>query len=359
MESMGLKEFYKDKNVFVTGHSGFKGSWLCIFLSQLGAKITGYSLPPNSQPNLYNLSCIENSINSKTHDIRDYKALYDALHQCNPDVIFHLAAQPLVRYSYNNPIETYETNIMGTNNILHAAQDLKNIRAIINITTDKCYENNDLKKKYIEDDKLGGHDPYSSSKACSEIITSSYKKSYYEKLNIGVATARAGNVIGGGDFSEDRIIPDLIRSIINNKPIEIRNPSSTRPWQHVFDVLYGYLILGKNLYNNPQKFSEAYNFSPQEKNEVKVIDLIDSFIKNIGKGSYEINIDKNSPHESKFLQLNSNKAIKELKWNAKYDIESTVKASSFWYTNYISDKNIANVSSKQVSDYINLHNKGM
>ena len=359
MENMELSQFYKNKKVFITGHSGFKGSWLCLFLQELGAKITGYSLSPMNKPSLYELSNINSFTQSNIFDVRDYKSLYDKMHECDPDIIFHLAAQPLVRYSYENPIETYETNIMGTNNVLHAAKNLKNIKAIVNVTTDKCYENNDLKEKFSEEDKLGGHDPYSSSKACSEIITNSYKKSYYEKLNIGIATARAGNVIGGGDFSEDRIVPDLIRSIINNKVLNIRSPHSTRPWQHVLDVLYGYLILGKNLYNEPELFSHAYNFSPKEKNEVKVIDLVDNFIKIIGRGNYKITIDKNIPHESKFLQLNSSKAMHELKWNARYDIDTTVKLSSLWYVNYITNKNIVNISKMQVANYIKLYDKGM
>ncbi|MDA0902621.1 MAG: CDP-glucose 4,6-dehydratase, partial [Proteobacteria bacterium] len=285
---VSLQEFYKDKKVFVTGHTGFKGSWFSLLLKSLGSDVTGYALDPETtRDSLFRLAKIDGKIKSHIADIRNFNSLKEILEETKPDIIFHLAAQPLVRESYKYPIYNYETNVMGTVNLLEAAKDLKSLKALVNVTTDKCYENKEWQWPYRENDPLGGYDPYSASKACSEIVTNSYRKSFFEVKNIGLASARAGNVIGGGDFSKDRIIPDIVESIKNNQNVTLRNPNAVRPWQHVLDVLYGYLLLGQKLYENPKEFSESFNFSPIENKEVNVEEVVNSFISAIGSGSYE------------------------------------------------------------------------
>ncbi|MEM6812440.1 MAG: CDP-glucose 4,6-dehydratase [Pseudomonadota bacterium] len=259
---MSLKKFYQGKKVFVTGHTGFKGAWLCLILKKFGAEVTGYSLEPyDRRGNLFNLATVEEGLHSIYGDIRDAEKLTTKFMAAEPNIVFHLAAQPFVRASYADPVYNYDTNLMGTVNIMEAVRKTDSVRTIINITTDKCYENKEWCWPYRENDHLGGHDPYSASKACSEIITASYRKSFLSQ-SVGVATARAGNVIGGGDFGEDRIIPDIVESLQENQPVILRSPEAIRPWQHVFDVLNGYMILGKKCYSEPEKYSVAYNFSP-------------------------------------------------------------------------------------------------
>lgn len=352
---MNIKNFYKNKKVFLTGHTGFKGCWLALLLKELGADITGYSLSADpTQDSLFKLTKLENKINSIISDIRDSKKLEHEIKTSSPDIVFHLAAQPLVRDSYLDPVETYSTNITGTVNLLEIIRNINsNIKAVINITTDKCYENQERSEPYTENDKLGGHDPYSASKACSEIITSSYYKSFYSKNNIGLASARAGNVIGGGDFSKDRIIPDLIKSIKQNNKTIIRSPNAIRPWQHVFDALYGYLILGQKLYENPQKHSQAYNFSPLDVKEVNVENLVKQLLDIMNNGSYEIDKKAANLHEAQILKLDSNKAKKELGWIPKFDVGKSIKQTAIWYKNYLNIDNIEEYSYYHLKSYIN------
>lgn len=344
-------EVFKNKKVLVTGHTGFKGSWLCKLLLKLGSKVSGISLQADTI-SLYNLIKLDNEVDSYIADIRKLQNIENIIKQINPDYLFHLAAQPLVIESYNNPLYTFETNIIGTVNILEVIRKLNNLELAIMITTDKVYDNKEWVWGYRENDSLGGNDPYSSSKACQELIIKSYKKSFLTNLNI--ATARAGNVIGGGDFAKDRIIPDIVRAIQNNKSVELRNPKSVRPWQHVLDVLYGYLLLGVNLIKNNKNISESlpsYNFAPiDNKQTVEYITKI--FIENIKKGSYKIktqDTNKTNIKEMNILRLDSSLARKELLWEEKFNTEEAIKQTALWYKEYLDDKDITD---KQINEYI-------
>lgn len=345
-------EVFKNKKVLITGHTGFKGSWLCKLLLEFGAKVSGISLEAEKN-SLYNLLKLDNEVDSHICDIRKLENIENIIKEINPDIIFHLAAQPLVIESYNNPLYTFETNIIGTINILEAIRKLNNLECAIMITTDKVYDNKEWAWGYRENDSLGGNDPYSSSKACSELVIKSYKKSFFEKLKI--ATARAGNVIGGGDFAKDRIIPDIVRAIEKNESVELRNPNSVRPWQHVLDVLYGYLLLAYNLIENNKNISEnkngdlpSYNFAPVDnKRTVEYITKV--FIDNIGRGSYKIKSQDTNKKEMNILRLDSSLARKELLWEEKFETDEAIKQTALWYGEYLNNKNITD---KQIKDYI-------
>jgi CDP-glucose 4,6-dehydratase len=353
---MKLQDFYKNKKVFITGHTGFKGSWLALFLKELGADVTGYSLAPIDKKNsLYSITNLNDKIRSVIADIRDLEKLTKEIQLSSPDIIFHLAAQPLVRDSYKDPIDTYSSNVMGTINLLDAILNSKNnVKAVINITTDKCYENQEREAPYKEDDKLGGHDPYSASKACSEIITASYRKSFFADKAIGLASARAGNVIGGGDFSKDRIIPDLIRSIQKKETTTIRSPNAIRPWQHVFDALYGYLLLGQKLFDNPKQYSTAYNFSPIDNKVVNVENLVQDILKTLQIGKYQIDKSFANLHEAQILKLDSSKASKELNWIPKFNVDKSIEETALWYKSYLELEKIDGFSYKHLKYYLNL-----
>ncbi len=348
-------DFYKNKKIFITGHTGFKGSWLCLLLNKLEANVTGYALAPEiNNESLFDLANINQEVDSHIADIRDYKKLREVLQSSKPDIIFHLAAQPLVRDSYEDPIYNYETNVIGTVNLLEASKDLKSLKALVNITTDKCYDNKEWFWPYRENDTLGGHDPYSASKACSEIVTNSYKKSFFEKLNIGLASARAGNVIGGGDFSKDRIIPDIVKSIKDSQNLILRNPNAVRPWQHVLDVLYGYLLLGESLCKNPKEFSESFNFSPLENKEIIVEEITKEFISLIGKGSYEIVSSEANLHEATMLKLDSSKAFKKLNWTPKFKTMQAISETALWYKEYLKRSDIESLCQNELNNFIKL-----
>lgn len=345
-------EVFKNKKVLITGHTGFKGGWLCKLLLEFGSKVSGISLEAD-KISLYNLLKLDNEVDSHICDIRKLENIDRIIKEINPDIIFHLAAQPLVIESYNNPLYTFETNIMGTINILEAIRKLNNLECAIMITTDKVYDNKEWAWGYRENDSLGGNDPYSSSKACVELAVKSYKKSFFENLNI--ATARAGNVIGGGDFAKDRIIPDIVRAIENNEAVELRNPNSVRPWQHVLDVLYGYLLTAYNLIKNNKNISAnkngelpSYNFAPiDNKRTVEYITKV--FIESIGKGSYKIKTQDTNKKEMNILRLDSSLARKELLWEEKFDTDEAIKQTALWYREYLDNKDITN---KQIKDYI-------
>lgn len=345
-------EVFKNKKVLITGHTGFKGGWLCKLLLEFGSKVSGISLEAD-KISLYNLLKLDNEVDSHICDIRKLENIDKIIKEINPDIIFHLAAQPLVIESYNNPLYTFETNIMGTINILEAIRKLNNLECAIMITTDKVYDNKEWVWGYRENDSLGGNDPYSSSKACVELIIKSYKKSFFENLNI--ATARAGNVIGGGDFAKDRIIPDIVRAIENNEAVELRNPNSVRPWQHVLDVLYGYLLTAYNLIKNNKNISAnkngelpSYNFAPiDNKRTVEYITKV--FIESIGRGSYKIKTQDTNKKEMNILRLDSSLARKELLWEEKFDTDEAIKQTALWYREYLDNKDITN---KQIKDYI-------
>jgi CDP-glucose 4,6-dehydratase len=345
-------KFWKGKKVFITGHTGFKGSWLSFWLWEMGADVKGYALDPPTNPSLFKLLNLKSKIKSVHGDVRDLNAIKKNIK--GAEIVFHLAAQPLVRESYKNPVETYTTNVMGILNLLEAFRGHDTLKAIVNITTDKCYENRERPEAaYRENEPMGGFDPYSNSKACSELVTDSYRKSFYDSgTKIGIATARAGNVIGGGDFAADRLIPDCIRGIMNKEKIIIRNPDSTRPWQHVLEPLSGYIMLAESLCKFPKEFSEGWNFGPNQKDAKTVLNVIDAFCESWGNNAgYEIKKDPNAPHEANYLKLDSSKALKKLLWKPRWNSETAVKKVVEWYKVYLGKGNLSEITSKQIEEY--------
>ena len=348
--------FYKHKKVLITGHTGFKGSWLCLLLNELGADVYGYALPPKTTPNLFSEAHINKIITSHIGDIRDFEKLEGVLHQIQPDIIIHMAAQALVIESYKNPRETFEINIMGTVNLLDAARTTKSVKAIINVTTDKCYENKEWYWSYRENEPMGGYDPYSNSKGCSELVTSSYRNSYfnlnkYANHGVAVASARAGNVIGGGDWSDDRLIPDFIRAITNGQSVKIRSPYATRPWQHVLEPLSGYLTLAQKLFSQGPKYAEAWNFGPTEDDAQNVEWITKTICKLWGDGaSYSIDTNPH-PHEANYLKLDCSKAKAELGWMPKWNIERALSSIVNWNKAYLDNEDIYDVMAQQIKDY--------
>ena len=351
LEVMGLDfNFWKTKKVFLTGHTGFKGTWLSIILENLGAKLHGYSLKSETNPSFFEAIPFRGV--STIGDIRDFDNLQREIVRFEPEIIIHMAAQPLVIPSYDDPVGTYSTNVLGLVNLLDIAKDLNSLRAFLNVTSDKCYENKESLEAYKEDDRLGGFDPYSNSKACAELVTSSFLNSYFRKLGIGLASARAGNVIGGGDWSSYRLIPDFIRAQQNNSVLTIRNPDSVRPWQHVLEPLFGYLILIENLYTEPIKYNESWNFGPHDHDIVNVRDVINELQT---QSKIKINVDfkeELTKHESKLLKLNSEKSRKMLGWKNFLNYQESIKYTVDWYENFYSNKNIYDFSSSQLQSYL-------
>ena len=334
---------FKDKTVFVSGHTGFKGSWLCIWLKELGANVVGYALEPYTERDNFVVTGLQDKITHITGDIRDYKTLAKVFKKYQPEFVFHLAAQPIVRESYVRPKETYDINIGGIVNVLECCRLADSVRVIVNVTSDKCYENKEWIWGYRENDPMGGYDPYSSSKGCSELVTAAYRQSFFgpttsQLLNlstsVALSSARAGNVIGGGDWQKDRIIPDCIRALENNKPIEIRNPNATRPWQHVLEPLNGYLLLASRMYEDPQKFCGAWNFGPNYDSIIPVGKVADKVVAQWGSGSWSDLSDKNAPHEAKLLSLDISKANSYLKWFPVWDTEKAIEKTVDWYKEY-------------------------
>ena len=331
---------YKNKTVLVTGHTGFKGSWLCFWLSQMGAKVVGYSLEAPTNPN--HIELLNLDIISIVGDIRDLDKLNQTFETYKPEIVFHLAAQPLVRLSYENPIETYETNVIGTLKVFEACRK-NNVKAIVNITSDKAYENREWIWGYRENDPMGGYDPYSSSKGCADILASSYRNSYfnpkeYKKThNTLLATCRAGNVIGGGDWAKDRLITDIMVSVSEGKKVSIRNPKATRPWEHVLEPLSGYLHIGQKLLEEKVEFAEAWNFGPSDEGSITVEKVVQNVKKHWDKIDYEINQDPNQLHEANLLKLDCSKAHILLKWKDVWDSETTFEKTVKWYKAYYED----------------------
>tara|TARA_B100000780_G_C21125885_1_gene456829 strand:- start:2261 stop:3334 length:1074 start_codon:yes stop_codon:yes gene_type:complete len=357
---MELIKFWKNKNVLVTGHNGFKGSWLSCTLLKLGANVTGISLPDLTNPSMYASLDLNNKVNNINLNIEDYDSLDSAIKDVNPEIIFHLAAQPLVGESYKFPRSTFNSNTMGTLNILECIRENTNIRSSVIVTSDKCYLNQDSKIGYVEDDKLGGHDPYSASKAAAEIITQSYIKSYFTKegdASRGVASARAGNVIGGGDWSHDRIIPDIVRSSFEHKKLIIRNPNGVRPWQHVLDSVMGYIKLSEKLFNEGRDFNGAWNFGPYDYSVKPVIDIIKYFedTKDL-KVDYELT--KGELYkETNLLLLDSTKAIENIGWKPVWNIDETLDKTYDWYCRFYAGDNIAEFTDKQIDEYLTHQNQ--
>lgn len=352
-----LTKFWKNKKVFITGHTGFKGSWLVIFLNLLGAKVSGYSLKP-SKISFFNLANISNLMSVSTFgDIRDYAKLKKKIINFKPDFIIHMAAQPLVRYSYDFPKYTYEVNALGTVNLLNIINEVEFVKSVLIVTTDKVYKNVNRKYFFEEKDELGGDDPYSSSKACCELICNSYCRSFFVKKNISCVTVRAGNVIGGGDFALDRIIPDYFRSLKNNHELVLRYPNSIRPWQHVLDPLYGYILLLMKIFKKKYSIHGAWNFGPNKSNNAKVkyvIKLLNQNFKNKVKILINTKQKKNIKKESKILMLNSQKSRQILKWKPKYNLIKSIKLISEWYKLCVlqKEKNAQIISQKQIINYL-------
>lgn len=337
-----LQKIYNSKKVFLTGHTGFKGSWMLKTLHLLGAEIKGYALAPENDEDLYNIISGDTLCDSVIADIRDKERLMSEVSSFQPDFIFHLAAQPLVRLSYDIPSETFDVNAMGSAYLLDAVRILDKKCSVVMITTDKVYHNNEWEYPYRENDRLGGYDPYSASKACAELIIDSYRNSFFNSSKIndhqkGIAVARAGNVIGGGDWSKDRLIPDIVRSLRKNQPIIIRNPKSVRPWQHVMEPVMGYLQLGKCLSVNPSEFSEAFNFGPNPEDALSVEELVKTAIQSWGLGQYIIENEMSQPHEAGLLKLDISKVKSDLKWMPKINANQAVSMTMHWYKQFFQD----------------------
>ncbi|MDA9325358.1 CDP-glucose 4,6-dehydratase [Flavobacteriales bacterium] len=344
--------FWKGKKVYLTGHSGFKGSWLSLWLQNMEALVKGYSLDVNKKPALFVEANVAAGMESEIGDIRNLEQLTESMVSFNPDILIHMAAQPLVRLSYQEPVDTYTTNVIGTVNVLEAARKCSNLKAIVSVTTDKCYENQEWEWGYRENESMGGHDPYSSSKGCAELVTSAYRRSFFnsdETASLG--SARAGNVIGGGDWAEDRLIPDILRAFEKLEPVVIRNPLSTRPWQHVLEPLSGYLVLAQELFLNGDNFAEGWNFGPKDEDCKPVSWILDKMVESWG-GNASWNLDKNNnPHEAGFLKLDCSKASNRLKWNPKWNLQLTLKLIVDWHQLYTNGGDLKKQCLKEINTY--------
>jgi CDP-glucose 4,6-dehydratase len=358
LQTSSLADFYSGKRVFITGHTGFKGSWLCLWLSSLGAEVTGYALKPPTDPSLYELCAIEKLVKSNIADVRDGTVLIQAVLASQPEIVIHMAAQPLVRDSYKIPVETYSINVMGTVNLLEAIRQCKTVKAVINVTTDKCYENKEWVWGYRENEPLGGYDPYSNSKACSELVTAAYRNSYfnpkdYAAHGVAVASARAGNVIGGGDWATDRLIPDCVSAILKGEKIIIRNPEAIRPWQHVLEPLSGYLILAQKLYEEGPRYAEAWNFGPDDSGAKPVEWLVQRLCAKWGSGaSYAIDKGRH-PHEAHYLKLDCSKAKSELGWQPRWGLEKALESIVAWTQTYQQSLDLRKICVQQIEEYSN------
>lgn len=342
--------FYKNKKVFITGHTGFKGSWLCQILKSAGAVVTGYSLAPQTTPALFEIAHIDKGMHSILGDIRNRKTLEEAFHNANPEIVFHLAAQPIVRTSYLNPAYTYETNVMGTVNILECIRTSETVRSFLNITTDKVYENKEWEWGYRENEPLDGYDPYSNSKSCSELVTHCYKKSFFDDGHVAISTARAGNVIGGGDFANDRIIPDCIRAVLHNEDIIVRNPFSTRPYQHVLEPLYVYLMIAAMQYDD-NIYSGWYNVGPDDNDCYQTGKLVDCFLQHWGGDIHWINKYDGGPHEANFLKLDCSKLKDVFEWKPRWQLDKAVEKVVEWTKVWTSDGDIVRCMDKQIKEF--------
>ena len=349
--------FWAGKQVFVTGHTGFKGGWLCCWLSKKGAQVHGYALEPPTEPNFFAVTNLRSYLTSSViADIRDADALTKAMQAARPHIVLHLAAQPLVRYSYAAPVETYAVNVLGTVNVLEAVRRTPDVKAVVNVTTDKCYDNREWVWPYREHEALGGFDPYSSSKACSELVTAAYRNSFLESKGVHVASARAGNVIGGGDWATDRLIPDFLRAIDNGQPMVLRNPSATRPWQHVLEPLSGYLALAERLYTEGHRFSGAWNFGPEDADSKPVQWIVDYLCSHIAGMTWHRDRTEN-PHEAHVLKLDISKAKAELGWRPKWSLRTALRLTLAWHQAWKKGSDMAAISLGQIDEYEAFLNK--
>ncbi len=358
MEANLFSNIYKGRKVLITGHTGFKGSWLCLILNKIGADVYGYALEPPTNPSLFKEAKIDELVTSYIGDIRNLNYLQKVMLQIQPEIVIHMAAQPLVRESYKIPVETYSVNVMGTVHLLEVCRHINSVKAIVNVTTDKCYENKEWHWGYRENEPMGGYDPYSNSKGCSELVTSAYLNSYfnpkeYSRHGVALASARAGNVIGGGDWADDRLIPDFIRAISKGKKVKIRSPYAIRPWQHVLEPLSGYLTLALKLFTEGSAFSQAWNFGPDDK-DAQNVEWITKTICNLWGDGASFNVDANpQPHEANYLKLDCSKAKAELNWYPKWNIETTLKSIVDWNKAWLKGEDILIVTENQINQYFN------
>ena len=348
--------FYKNKRILITGDTGFKGSWLALWLKSLGAEVFGYALPPENDNDHFNLLKLDKEIHHVDGNLLDFESLCKTIDKIQPEIVFHLAAQALVRFSYDEPKLTFDTNVSGSVNILESIRRCASVKSLIYVTTDKCYKNKEWIWGYRENDELGGHDPYSASKAAAEIVFSSYLDSFFRhNSTIGIASVRAGNVIGGGDWAEDRIIPDCIRSLMDGKEIEIRNPHATRPWQHVLEPLSGYLRLAQKLYENPKDYSGSWNFGPTISSIRTVNELTEKVITVFGKGSLRIGQSDGLKHEAGLLHLNCDKANHQLGWLPTWDFEQTILNTIGWYKKFLEGNNPRDLSLDNIKQFMEVN----
>ena len=351
------QSFWKDKRVFLTGHTGFKGSWLSLWLQLLGAKVTGYALSPPSNPSMFEVAKAADGMKSNIGDIRDLNALQNAMHEANPEIVIHMAAQPIVRYSYANPVETYATNVMGSVHILEAVRNTKGVKAVVNVTSDKCYENREWVWGYREKEAMGGYDPYSNSKGCAELVTAAYRSSFFNPENysnhgVALASARAGNVIGGGDWAGDRLIPDFIRAIVAGDKVVIRSPNAIRPWQHVLEPLSGYLLLAEKLYTQGSQFAEAWNFGPSDSDAKSVEWIIDCLVDKWADGAgFKVDQSEINLHETHFLKLDCSKARMSLGWKPQWDASEAIQRICLWHKAHLSRQNMKAYTLNEIEQY--------
>ncbi|MFZ2406735.1 MAG: CDP-glucose 4,6-dehydratase [Methylobacter sp.] len=357
MESVAVNpSFWKNKRVILTGHTGFKGSWLSLWLQSMGAQVAGYALAPPTQPSLFDIAEVGKGMTSIIGDIRDLAHLSAVFAEYKPEIVFHMAAQPLVRYSYIEPVETYSTNVMGSVNLFEAVRATKSVKAVVNVTTDKCYENREWAWGYRENEPMGGYDPYSSSKGCAELVTAAYRNSYFhpERYNahgVAVASGRAGNVIGGGDWAEDRLIPDIMRAITQGNLVNIRSPHSIRPWQHVLEPLSGYLSLAQKLYEEGAAYAEGWNFGPNDEDAKPVQWIVEKLTTSWGEDARWILDGGDHPHEAHYLKLDCSKAKARLDWYPRWTLPVTLDSIIRWNKQWLAGKNMKTVSLEQIADY--------
>lgn len=344
-------DFWRGKRVLITGHTGFKGSWLSLWLQSMGAKLRGIALTPPTAPALFEVARVAEGMEYRVTDIRDFAAVKVQMDEFQPEVVFHLAAQPLVRLSYSEPVETYATNVMGTVHVLEAARHAGSVKAIVNITTDKCYENREWVWGYREDEPMGGHDPYSSSKGCAELVSSAYRKSFLQDAGIAMATARAGNVIGGGDWALDRLVPDILRALVKREPVLIRNPNAIRPWQHVLEPLSGYLQLAERLYLHGQLDAEGWNFGPRDEDARPVQWIVEHLCEHWGGGASWTLQPGDHPHEASFLKLDISKARQRLHWTPRWSLEVALKKITEWHQAWHKGKDMRSICMNQIEEY--------
>ena len=350
--------FWSGKVVLLTGHTGFKGSWLSLWLQSMGAHVIGYALQPPTNPSLFDEAYVATGMTSIIGDVRDLEKLQSVFAEYKPEIVIHMAAQPLVRYSYVNPVETYSTNVMGTVHVLEAVRQCPNVKAVVNITTDKCYENREWAWGYRENEPMGGYDPYSNSKGCAELVTAAYRNSYFhpdhfKEHGVALATARAGNVIGGGDWAEDRLIPDIMHAITQGEPVNIRNPHAIRPWQHVLEPLSGYLVLAQKLYTEGASYSEAWNFGPNDEDAKPVKWIVDNLTKAWGDGACWTLDNGEHPHEAHYLKLDCSKAKARLDWHPQWHLDKALNKIVDWQKQYQQGVDVNALTLAQIENYLN------